>query len=66
MIPLIENDPVGVIKGAKLALLTVTDAVVARIPLVIEVPVPAVVAGAHVADALTTLATKSEVPPFIK
>jgi hypothetical protein len=48
VIPLIENDPVGVIKGAKLALLTVTDAVVARIPLVIEVPVPAVVAGAQV------------------
>jgi hypothetical protein len=33
LIPLIEKDPVGVINGAKLALLIVSEAVVARIPL---------------------------------
>ena len=45
---------------------TVAPVAVVEEPVVAAAEEVAVVAGAQVADALTTLATKSEVPPFIK
>ena len=60
IIPLIEKEPVGWIKGAKLALLTVTEAVVAKFPLTIGVEV----ASENVPE--TTLATNIVSPPLLK